>query len=381
MPKFNSKLVAKYRRWGLPLTVTGLCCGLVWLIGCAKTAPPVPPSLELAKPVRDLTATRQGNRVLLRFSLTNHATDGGSFRAWGPVRICRAEFEAKAEPMVNCSTVLAALRGEDLGLKVHQKEDQQVVATFEDTVPAARPTGAAATAVYAVEVLNSYGRSAGLGNQVTVPLAPALAAPSEFHAEVVAEGVALTWQPVALEASIANVNYEYRIERRDAKLGQSGSGDAAASLACVVPLGTGSRCLDYGTEWEKPVVYAIRVATLLPDRQVVMGEVSAPIHMLAHDIFPPGVPQGVQAVASGAGQQVFVDLTWTPDTDADLTGYNVYRREDNGAFTKLNATVVAQPSYRDDEVTGGKKYFYVITALDVRANESAKSEEASETVP
>jgi fibronectin type 3 domain-containing protein len=68
-------------------------------------------------------------------------------------------------------------------------------------------------------------------------------------------------------------------------------------------------------------------------------------------------------------------------TDSDLAGYNVYRREKGEAAVKMNAELVKTPAYRDVQVAAGKKYFYAVSAVDVRGNESAQSEEASESVP
>jgi fibronectin type 3 domain-containing protein len=42
---------------------------------------------------------------------------------------------------------------------------------------------------------------------------------------------------------------------------------------------------------------------------------------------------------------------------------------------------VTSPSFRDQQIAAGKRYFYSITAVDARGNESAKSSETSETVP
>jgi fibronectin type 3 domain-containing protein len=76
-----------------------------------------------------------------------------------------------------------------------------------------------------------------------------------------------------------------------------------------------------------------------------------------------------------------VDLIWAPNTDADLAGYNIYRHEQGGQPMKINSEPVKTPVFRDATAVGGKKYFYSITAVDLRGNESARSEEASETVP
>ena len=161
------------------------------------------------------------------------------------------------------------------------------------------------------------------------------------------------------------------------------------------------RFLDATSEWEKAYAYRINVVsvarwrashcppaqsgvTTFPDcanEATAEGDDSPEIKVVAHDVFPPAVPAGLQAVFSGEGQKPFVDLIWAPVTNADLAGYNVYRSEAGGAAAKLNSELVKSPSYRDGAVAPGKTYVYSVSALDVRDNESAKSEQASETVP
>jgi fibronectin type 3 domain-containing protein len=103
--------------------------------------------------------------------------------------------------------------------------------------------------------------------------------------------------------------------------------------------------------------------------------------VFAHDVFPPAVPTGVQAVYSGLSQQKFIDLTWAPVTDADLAGYNVYRREEGTQPMKISSELVKTPAFRDANIQAGHKYFYSVSAVDLRGNDSAKSAEASEQVP
>jgi fibronectin type 3 domain-containing protein len=93
------------------------------------------------------------------------------------------------------------------------------------------------------------------------------------------------------------------------------------------------------------------------------------------------VPTGLQAVFSGVGQVPFVDLVWSPDTEADLAGYNIFRHEENEPPVKLNSEPVKAPAFRDSKVQSGKNYFYSVSAVDERNNESTKSEETSEQVP
>jgi fibronectin type 3 domain-containing protein len=113
----------------------------------------------------------------------------------------------------------------------------------------------------------------------------------------------------------------------------------------------------------------------------VEGDDTPEVKVFAHDVFPPGVPSGLQAVFSGPGQQPFIDLIWVPVADSDLDGYNVYRREEGGTPAKLSSEPVKMPAFRDAQVVSGKNYFYSVSAVDLRGNESARSEETSESVP
>lgn len=103
--------------------------------------------------------------------------------------------------------------------------------------------------------------------------------------------------------------------------------------------------------------------------------------MVAHDVFPPATPTGPQAVFGGPGQKPFIDLVWTPDTDADLAGYNVYRSENASEPIKVNTNLVRSPAFRDTAVVPGHEYTYAISAVDARGNESAHSQPATEKVP
>ena len=68
-------------------------------------------------------------------------------------------------------------------------------------------------------------------------------------------------------------------------------------------------------------------------------------------------------------------------TDLDFAGYNVYRHEPGSAPEKLNTEPLKTPAYRDTAVSSGRGYSYSVSSVDGRGNESARSEEASESVP
>ena len=76
-----------------------------------------------------------------------------------------------------------------------------------------------------------------------------------------------------------------------------------------------------------------------------------------------------------------VTLSWKASSSSNVVGYNVYRREHAGAYTKLNVAPVEETSYADRTAQGGKAYFYVVTAVDNRGIQSEPCEEAAATVP
>src|SRR5438034_5607099 len=61
-----------------------------FLAGCGTPGVPLPPSLELPKPVTDLRAVRKADKVYLSWSVPTQTTDGQTVRHLGPVQVCRA---------------------------------------------------------------------------------------------------------------------------------------------------------------------------------------------------------------------------------------------------------------------------------------------------
>jgi hypothetical protein len=348
-------------------------CALLVLTACATIAPPQPPSLELPKPPSDLRAVRKGNKVLLTWTIPSVTTDRQSARSRGATRICRGN-----EPVLaTCGTAVGEAPADHTTL-VNKKS----TATYADTLPSDLVESDSSGFVsYAIEVTNAGGRSAGLSNQVRVPLARTLPPPANFTARVTNQGVELTWvNDASHEASQQHLHYLYRVYRRL-------EGSDREILAGEVPVGSepGMALTDSNIEWGKTYEYRAETVTVIAQEGKpevhIEGDDTPEVKVLAEDVFPPAVPSGLQAVFSGAGGQSFVDLIWAPVPDIDLAGYNVYRHEAGASAVKLNGELVKTPAFRDSSVSPGKNYLYSVSAVDVRGNESARSEEAGESVP
>lgn len=364
------------------------------LAGCASVQAPLPPSLELPQPPTDVRAFRKGDKVYLFWTVPAQTMDRQTVRRQGPTRVCRsleALMSTCETPVGNVAPAATPEAKKGAGITARPQ------ASFVDRLPAElqrqNPTR---MITYAVEALNLHARSAGLSNQVRVPLAPTLPPPANVSVQVISDGVVLSWDCATFPQGPAGVHYVYRIYRR--------SGDSAADVNVAEVECSGGRFVDRTIEWQKTYEYRMTVVTSAtlsrgagpcprvpqgegvaasPDciTLTVEGDDSPPQKVFTNDVYPPGVPTGLQAVFSGPGQPRFVDLLWAPDTDADLAGYNVYRREEGGQPVKLNAEVVKTPAFRDTNVKGGKTYWYSVSAVDARGNESTRSEETSEAVP
>jgi fibronectin type 3 domain-containing protein len=358
---------------------------LTLLAACGTPRPPLPPSLELPKPVADLRGFRKADKVTLIWTVPTTTTDKTTLRHLGPSLVCRS-----IEIAINRCDPVGTLQPSELpppkpAQQTNPKNKNKpaivpVQATYTDVLlPKLEQVDPRGFLTYAVETENTGLRSAGISNQIRIPLVPTLSVPPDLSASLTADGVVLTWSGVLPEVQSPGVTYTYRIYRRDrATKAVAVAGELPVSLAAQPKL------VDSGMEWQKTYDYWITVVSVLTISRnsafPVEGEDSAAIEVAAMDIFPPATPNGLLAVASGEGQPPFIDLTWAPNTEPDLAGYNVYRRPGTGDWAKINTEPVKSPTFRDTDVVRGNEYKYSVSAVDLRGNESSRSEETSETI-
>ncbi len=94
------------------------------------------------------------------------------------------------------------------------------------------------------------------------------------------------------------------------------------------------------------------------------------------DAIPPARPTGLAATPGNTA----VSLTWTANSEADLSGYNIYRSTTSPVplTSPINGgTLVTGTTYNDTGRTNGQIYYYVITAVDMSTNESDASDQVN----
>jgi hypothetical protein len=347
---------------------------LLLAAGCGEPGAPQPPSLNLPVPVRDLTATRTGNTVHLSWKSTDRTTDHTPIAGTVRTHICRTEGTGPCELVT------------DLPLPLGKPSQ------FDDTLPTDVLQGQPQLLTYYVELLNHGRKSAGRSNPAYSASGQAAPDLTSLTAAVRPEGVELHWAPIDWSAVPGSV-HTVRIIRLD----QTPPAPRPATASKVslqsheAPLQTlevedspNHRAIDRTAQFGQDYRYqALCVEKMTLDGHAieVVGTISQPVSLLTRDTFPPAVPQQLAAVADPSSQSI--DLSWSPDSEPDLAGYIVYRRDTAGAQPAeriSGATPLVAPAYHDAHTRPGTAYAYSVSAIDQDGNESARSAEATETL-
>lgn len=278
--------------------------------------------------------------------------------------------------------------------------------SYDDILPVTLTSHAPALLTYYVELVNHAQKSAGRSNAAYAAEGPAPAAMQGVTATLRAEGVVLHWDAAQSGGCTdCDIRIDRMLQGTSSKAQQAASRPARLSpnpfatppppTRQLLEVSTAAMHEDSSREERNEAIdrsiqvgekyeYRLRrVETISLDGHTLelLGEESTPVTIQTRDIFPPAVPQDLAAVADDGTRAI--DLSWSPDIEPDLSGYVVYRREvkdDSGPRRISGATPLPTPTYHDTEVQPGIRYAYSVTAVDQAGNESARSNEAEETL-
>ena len=357
------------------LCAAGLGLGTV-LAGCGMPGSPQPPSLNLPVQVSDLSAARTGERVRLTWTMPTKNTDKLLLKGKVQVRVCRKQGTAP-----DC--VQVGMLEKDPGAAVDVGQE----------LPEEMATGMPRPLTYYVELLNKNGRSAGISNPAVVAAGEAPAAVLGLDAEIQKVGVVLHWN-AAIEGPAATA---VRLQRKlltPVQPAKTAQGPLApppepteqnllVEVKDRAQVGAVDKDIRFGQTYEYRAQRLLRV-NIGGNAMELDGPLSEPVRVEAKDVFPPAAPKGLAAVAvAGAnGIAAGVDLDWEPNTETDLAGYVVYRRENVGDWERVSPTVLlVGPGFHDGHVEAGHTYEYAVTAVDQSGHESLRSAPAQEAVP
>ncbi len=333
-------------------------------VGCATPGLPRPPSLNLPETARELSATRIGNTVELRFTVPSRSTDKLPLRGSHLIaRFCRAldtqPCQYVASPMIVVPLDTAAERHSSF--------------TWIDKLSEDLAHGNPRPLSYSVELLNISGHSAGQSPPAFTAAGEATFPVGDLSAEGSRLGILVRWN------DSASAPGDVLIEREDLSSSLDAKTPKIVHLATpsVNSGSTPGSLLDTTAKPGIPYRYTAtrRLMVELSGRTTELFSTPSPaIDLTLRPIYPPPVPTGLTAVAfTGATNGFAVDLIWQPIDDTGLiapfAGYNVYRAS-TGEATRLNSIPLTVPAFHDTTALPNTAYRYSVTAVDSMGNES-----------
>jgi hypothetical protein len=380
----------------------------VGIVGCASPGPPQPPSLNLPEPVKDLTAERIGDLVQLHWTTPKETTDRLSIKGPITAEICRVNLTSV--PPSACVPVVTRLLV------------QPGLTQATETLPPVLTVDPPALLAYHVQILNAHGHSAGLSPEAFAVSGAAPPTVDQFHATPTPDGAMLQWQqkdtvdvveldrlPVAPDGTVVrpappkpkSKSSSKSSRKKQAVAPPKSARDSSPKVLQSTPtaptevkLRTPAQRADAGGtidhtaqmgESYRYTAQRVRPVSLNGHALELRSAASPPVTVVMRSTFPPHAPTSLEAVPGGAtASDRSIDLSWTPNTGPDLAGYIVYRQDIDskgvaaGTATRLNATPVVGPAYRDQTAMAGRRYAYRVTAVDTAGNESAPSDAVQE---
>jgi hypothetical protein len=397
------------RRW-LPAAAAAPL--IVFATGCASPGPPHPPSLNLPEVVKDLTAERVGDVVHLHWTTPEMTTDHMDIKGAMTAEICRIAVTAPAPQTSACTPIKR--------LPVQSGPSQGA-----EALPPALTVDPPALLAYRVQISNVHDRSAGLSPEAFAAAGAAPQPVEQLRATPTRDGAMLEWQqkdttavveldrlpvgpngvvvePSPPKAAKSSSKLTIKNQADKPKSQRPPSASAPKPLQMTPPTPTEVKLrtpiqstdaggtIDHTAQMGETYRYTaerVRSVSLSGHKLQLHSVASQHVTIVMRDTFPPHAPSGLEAVPGGAtAADRSIDLSWTPDTDADLAGYIVYRQEVDekgvaaGTATRLNITPVVGPAYRDQTAMAGHRYAYRVTAVDTAGNESAPSDAVQETL-
>jgi hypothetical protein len=374
---------AKHCRWiALSLALLPALLLVSIVVGCGAPAAPLPPTLNLPQPVRDLAAKRAGNTVHLTFSVPQKTTDKLPVRGLMTAQLCRS---VDASPCQSAGTLVVPA--------------QQKAAAMDDNLPAGLTQGLPRLLIYKVSILNRAGKSYGESAPAYTLAGPAPPALTSFVAMPRRKGIVLSWQA---NDQAASAPAWIRFDRARTSAPPPQPGTVGTSNLNHFPGGKSAeqppeqilRLTENLTQHQgwaldttahtgnsyRYIAQRIEQVTIAGRDIEIASQPSAPAETAYRDVFPPPVPTGLVSAADTAAKTI--DLDWNPNVDPGLAGYIVYRRDVGAHEPAQRISPAGKPvttsTWRDTTALPGQRYAYSVSAIDVSGNESQRSAEVED---
>jgi hypothetical protein len=346
---------------------------LLAFAACGKRRPPLPPVERVQQRTELLSGVQQGNVVILSWPAPQRNAPDSSVQSirridiyrlaekpGAPLPLTEEEFSARSTLVGSVTYDEIRNAGENL--------------TYTDRLELA---GQPARLRYAVRYVNSSGQRAAFSNFLLIEPAARIAQPPILvKSELTEPAINLSWQPPTANidgstpVNILGYNV-YRLDESQAEPGQTPINSALVS---------GNEYSDKNFKFGNTYRYVVRAVSLGTEGLQVESLNSNSRTVEARDTFAPAPPAQPSIASETRGLSIF----FAPNSEADIAGYNIYRSTDpnlpKAGWMKLNQSLLTRPSFLDEKVERGRKYYYYLTAVDTSGNISEPCEVNSETM-
>jgi len=323
-------------------------CVLVWCIlcvvplaaltGCGYVGNPLPPALNIPVRVTDLRAAQRGDKIEIEFTLPELTTEGLPLKN---LRVVEVFIGPAPNPFLESTWAASAKRF---------VVPNAAPGAIYHPVPAGDWIGS--NVVIGVRCTGPKGKLSDFSNLESLPIARPLERPTALDAQNQDTGILLTWR---------GSGPHYRVYR-------TAPNAKPERIADVDVPEFRDDSTQFGSEYQ----YFVQAIS----GEKLQSDVSDPKLIIARDLFPPAVPTALTAI-TGVNT---IDLAWNRNVESDFKGYHIYRALEDGPFARI-AEFVEAPAFSDSKLESGKRYRYVITAVDLNNNESQRSQVAEAVAP
>jgi hypothetical protein len=363
-----------------------LLAAVILVLACGKRGDPKPPVPIIPQATTDLLVTQRADQVILSWSYPSLTTAGRSLTGVERISVYRYDEDLPASAIERDreAGTTAALDPDlphavksfsdiptipqaqfmKLSTRIDSIEGANLAAAtagtrllFTDTPAFTTADGRPVRLTYAV-VTETRSTRGAFSNLVTIIPLPVALPPAALTANAKPEGVVLTWTrpEKSIKGNEAPVILGYHVYR-------TAPGEPVGNLAPPV---SGLVKEESWTDTPAYGEYAYQVAAVAATGPpLIQSALSSPASATFRDLVPPAPPASVTVLV----EPNLVRLVWEPVNAPDLRGYNVYRIE--GPYQlKLTPGPTGEPHFMDISVQPGTTYYYEITSVDQKMNES-----------
>jgi hypothetical protein len=347
--------------------------------GCGAPGDPTPPSPPIPAAVTDLAGHQIGDAVLLTCTLPLKSTLGERLNQVPTLEVWRGALRPDGTPDPRSFHLVVTVPAAILQTYVSEGK-----VSFPDPIqPEELRSNIGQTALYRVRTRISERKSSADSNEFPVNLYPVPQRVDTLEARTTEKYIQLNWTPPVSTSAGAQLPpiREFHVYRGelDPTSAPAAAKDLHAAAWKLPPLqiavANAPEYQDSSFDFGKTYAYIVRSVISEGGSLLESGD-SRPAILTPKDIYPPAAPEDVvAAVLPGASPGTFVvDLSWTINLETDMAGYRVYRSEsENERGQRLTPDLLPTPSFRDNTVASGHRYWYTVTAVDRAGNESGLS--------